>query len=122
MMKNDWVVGRLLSCLWGFGVWGWGMEYAGICVQWLGPREQGSPAGNPDTHFSRFSQCQGLEIFLNPPTQKSFYFCLRTFLLVDCSEVLCGSKKIPQCSYHLTGSIFSWWNLKSSQFFSLLIP
>lgn len=28
VVRNDWVVGRLLSCLWGFGEWGWGMKYA----------------------------------------------------------------------------------------------
>lgn len=32
------------------------------------------------------------------------------------------AKMIPQCSYNLTGSVFSWWDLKSSQFFPFLIP
>lgn len=51
----------------------------GICVQGLGPREQGSPAGNPDTHLSRFSQCRGLEIFLNPPHKKELLFLFKDF-------------------------------------------
>lgn len=94
-----------------------------ICLQGLGLREQGSPAGNPDTHLSRFSQCQGLEIFLNPPPKKrAIIFVSGLPFMLIALKFYVEAKKIPQCSYNLTGSIFSCWDLKSSQFFSSLIP
>lgn len=52
--------------LWIVGVWGRCSQVSGsflcgggIFLKWLGPREQGPPTKDPDTHLSRWEWGQG---------------------------------------------------------------